>query len=200
MAFFDDPPPPPATPEPPPRRRPAWRGPPGNVLPGGFALRAVLERTERLAVWVDGGAAYPAGAVLAVNLRFHEPYRQERHRAQFGVDDLATGPRLGVLLADGARAEARWLGAPGGEPADGCRLVPLGGAGGDHSYRHELWLWPLPPPGTLSFFFRWSAEQVPERRTDVDASIVRDAVRDAVELWPDDRPPPGDVTMYAVPP
>jgi hypothetical protein len=160
------------------------------VVPGSFALRAEFARTERLAVWIDGGAAYPAGAVVAVNLRFREPFRHEPHRALFGVDDLVAGPRLGVLLGDGARAEANWLGTGLDEPADGCRLIPLGGGGDDQSWRHELWLWPLPPSGTISFFFRWSAEEIPERGADVDASIVRDAAADAVELWPDDGPPP----------
>lgn len=196
MAFFEDRPPPPPPPEPGRFRGPPWGGPPGNVLPGAFALRAVLERTERLAIWVDGGGAYPEGALLSVHVRFREPRLAHRYGHPFDLGDPTSGPRFGVLLADGARAELDWPGF-GDEPGGRCRIMPQGGSGDDSSWRQDFWLWPLPPPGPLAFFCRWPAEEVPERRAEVDAAIVRDAARDAVELWPDDRPPPDGWTAYA---
>ncbi len=53
-----------------------------------------------------------------------------------------------------------------------------------------MWLWPLPPPGPLTFVCAWPAEGVEETHAQIDGAEILAASARAVELWPDDRPLP----------
>lgn len=101
MSFFEPPPPEP----PPPRRyrKPAWIGPPENVVPGIATLELVLVNTGRVAVWVADAEVYPTGVVLKVVLQGREP-------AEPGVESGEGTWRLGVQFADGRKASAYGLG------------------------------------------------------------------------------------------
>ncbi|MGE0794264.1 MAG: hypothetical protein AB7H43_05505 [Acidimicrobiia bacterium] len=71
----------------------------------------------------------------------------------------------------------------------------------------ELWLWPLPPAGPVTFAFAWPARGIEEATVVVDAQVFRTAALRAEQLWepltPDERvaledqfrramrPPPG---------
>jgi hypothetical protein len=46
-----------------------------------------------------------------------------------------------------------------------------------------VWLWPLPPPGPLTFVFTWAERGVAETQTHIDARELRDAVGQAEQLW-----------------
>jgi hypothetical protein len=50
----------------------------------------------------------------------------------------------------------------------------------------SYWVWPLPPPGPVTFVCEWPAHGIGESRADVDARLIREAAVRAVPLWPDD--------------
>jgi hypothetical protein len=67
-----------------------------------------------------------------------------------------------------------------------------------------MWLWPLPPPGRMTFAFAWAEQGVRETTVDVDAAPLAEAAARTRTLWSDDRPaapePPsagGSWTGYA---
>jgi hypothetical protein len=77
-------------------------------------------------------------------------------------------------------------------------LRPRGGWGDSARTRVDLWLWPLPPAGPLTFVCAWPAENVDETSVKVEAEPIVAAAARAVEMWPDDRPLPsgeGDVLI-----
>jgi len=49
----------------------------------------------------------------------------------------------------------------------------------------KLWLWPLPPAGTLDLVTEWRALGIPESRVTLDASVLRAAAGAVQPLWAD---------------
>ncbi len=95
----------------------------------------------------------------------------------------AGGPRFGVMLADGRNAA---LGEPfirGNKEPDQPGLIGQGGGGGGSVWRQGYWLWPLPPPGPLTWFAAWEERGIAEQSVDVDASVPADAAAEAEKLW-----------------
>lgn len=86
------------------------------------------------------------------------------------TDSLDGDGESHVFVAAGARADARER-----EPA-GPVLQPGGGGGGGGSWRQHYWVWPLPPPGRVTFVCQWPAAEIELTRCDVDASVILDAV------------------------
>ncbi|MGW0662813.1 hypothetical protein [Streptodolium elevatio] len=63
------------------------------------------------------------------------------------------------------------------------------------SYHAEVPL--LPPEGPVAVVVEWPAEHVPETRTELDGTAIREAAGDAVEVWPDlPRRPDGAIRAY----
>lgn len=190
MGFFDEMEP--APPPPPSYRLPDWIGPPENVIPATVALDVVLARTSDVAVWVSDALVFPAGLSFCLNVKYKGPDRPRRDPPFFGPNEET--PRFGVELSDGRRVIA---GLRRGEPwlvrPERPILHPRSGGGGGHHHRAELWLWPLPPAGDLTFVLEWPAQAIDETRVTVNADpIVAAAIR-AEEMWPDTRPwPPGE--------
>jgi hypothetical protein len=169
---------------------------PEAVLAGVVAEELMLVRTDDAAVAITGLLAYPTGFefILSVVLR-----REDRRGRMFerGLHYWAVGDdeplpaeflRLGVQFADGGVATN--LGRPpfspsGAEPA-GPLLLPDGGGGGGRRYDMRYWVWPLPPPGPVTFVCQWPAYSIPESRVEIDARLVLDAAARAIALWPDD--------------
>lgn len=99
--------------------------------------------------------------------------------------------RFGVAWPDGRRAttvdDRGWPHGPGGpEQPDGPLLSHRGGGGGGGNWSSSLWLWPLPPPGTIDFVCEWPSEQLPETRVTVDTAPLLEAATRAETLWPED--------------
>jgi hypothetical protein len=180
---------PPAEPE---YRPPPWMVPPDNVLPAAVPLDALVVADEHLAVWVEAALAYPEGVTLDFTLVRRERPGPGRPSMPFFATPSpgeAGGPRFGVGFADGRKAV---LGVPPGRgPVDAATraiLSPLGGGGSHRRWQSRLWLWPLPPPGPLTFAFAWLDEGVDEATVAVDAAPILAATARAREIWPDDRP------------
>jgi hypothetical protein len=199
MAGFFDALPPPLKPPEDAYRMPPWAAPPENVLGADVALRLVLARTEELAVAIVGATAYPSGVTLNLTLRLRTPrehpdfFHPFLHQARgLDPDDLF---KFGVQLADGSKAttlEHRAL--FGREEPPGPVLMPRGGGGGGRSWDWGVWLWPLPPPGSITFVCEWPAQGVAESRADVDAAPIIEAAARAEVLWEDDSPAPGSAS------
>ncbi len=206
MSDFFGPPPPP--PPPAPRHEPPpWSGAPRGVLPGVIALELLLGRSDRGAVAITRLAGYPAGfqfdLVAMTAPGFEEdldpmlfgPYGHHRRRGGSGgwPDDML---RLGVQFADGGRATNVGGHHHGfGEPPIGPVMHGGGGGGGGGDWHQSMWVWPLPPPGRLSFVCEWPAVGIEQSRTEIDAQLVLDAAARAQPIFPG---PPGGASSSAV--
>jgi hypothetical protein len=186
VGFFEPPPPPPEPPKQPPQ--PPWLTPPANVLARGVPAELLVVRTDDAAIVIRNVVAYPNGIEFMLSIRLRRP------RHGFLDHPFGQGPgrgagdgvlRFGVQFSDGAKATTlgsfmgRW---PDEEPR--VWLSQHGGSGRAESWEFGYWLWPLPPPGPLTFVVAWPAENIPETRTEIDAAPIRDAAAQAEVLWP----------------
>jgi hypothetical protein len=203
MEFFDAPRSAPES-EPPwiePEPKP-WHGPPTRTLPGRLADTLVLAHTHRVAVVVGDLAAYPTGFTFSVQTiaRRFDPREWSRFDA-LNIGPLpraATGElppellRFGVQFADGGRATSldAYVGtaADPDEPPQPPLLQPRSGSGGGGQWRHDVWVWPLPPAGPLTFACEWPALDIALSRRDLDAERLQEAAGRSRLLWDDDDP------------
>lgn len=100
--------------------------------------------------------------------------------------------RFGVQFADGRKATTlgadtprRLRSATDEEEPSGPILSPSGGGGCDCEWDQEYWLWPLPPPGTLTFAIEWPSKEIELSMCEVDAGLIIDASESSEVLWPD---------------
>lgn len=165
-------------------------------------LRAVLARTDQIAVAVLGVTAYTTGFSLTLALRSRSSVGLE------GYDPIMFGSfghgamqrplgtelppellRFGVQFADGRKATTLGASVPWGvgtvteEEPTGPILSPSGGDGGDGEWNEEYWLWPL--RGTLTFGIEWPSKGIELSLLEVDAAPIIDASRSSEVLWPD---------------
>jgi hypothetical protein len=178
MSFFGDEPA--GRPARPPA--PAWVAPPEHVLGVGVALNVVVARGESALIAVTDALAYPDGVVLGVLALRREA---ARHRGlvprggAFGGDHPGDA-RFGVGFPDGRRALA---GRPAGGGEPGIALTLQGGGATEWRAGARLYLWPLPPPGALTFAAAWEALGLPETTVVIDAAPLREAAGRATVLW-----------------
>jgi hypothetical protein len=210
VEFFEFPEP---EPEPEPARerpaRPPWAGPPENVLPGVVAVELVLARSELAAVCVSRLEAYETGFCLQL-LALASSDREDLDPGMFAAHHRrmrgrAPGPhpppellRFGVQFADGRKAtnttpmpfgrgRAHMMSAHSREPEErppGPVLTSRGGSGGDRSWRQEMWVWPLPPPGPLALVCEWPAAEIGLTRQELDAAELLAASARAQAIFP----------------
>ncbi len=177
--------------------REAWERPEG-VLPGTVPYNLLLVRNERAAVSVGSIRAYPEGFEFTVHARVRRtgpdawPFDPLGHRP--GAAAPGERLRLGLLFADGRRAEAHGgIGNPGAGPGE-VHLMAQGATAGGSGWDGDFWVHPLPPPGPLRFVVSWREQGVDEVSGALDGTVIRTGARQAVVLWPDAEPypdPPG---------
>lgn len=171
----------------------AWQrrsGPPDNEVPGPLGWAALLGRGPDLAVALTGAAAYTTGLRLdlAIRARTSTPGGQLFH----AVDGHGAGRDrllLGVEFADGriaTNAGRDWL--PQHLADDVPSLAHGGGGGSDRGVDLTMFLHPLPPPGPLAVLCSWPGREIPETRTELDATALRAAVEQVQVLWPPESP------------
>ncbi|MDG4778725.1 hypothetical protein O7614_03580 [Micromonospora sp. WMMD961] len=168
---------------------------PEAVVAGGVPYEVLLARTPDAAVAVTGLLALPAGLefTLTAVLRRERVGRPFDPGPPHGMRRFGAGPlpdellRFGVQFSDGLVATnlARPPLAQMPEPATPV-LLHQGGSGTNRRNDMRYWIWPLPPPGPLTFVCEWPTFKIPESRVTVDAQPIIDAANRAVELWPDD--------------
>jgi hypothetical protein len=191
---------------------PPWVGAPRGVLPGVVALELVIARTSSIAVAITRLDAYPSGFALDLvtmadqNDDELDPALFEGRRLLHRRGEAATGEipnqmlRFGLEFADGRKAtnvaESPLLcrgsrttttmhaiaeKAPD-QPA-GPVLNAKGGSGGSGEWRQSFWVWPLPPPGPLTFACEWPAAHVPLARHEIDAHLILEATSRAQVIF-----------------
>lgn len=183
--------------------KPAWFGPPAEVLGVTLPERAVVARTEHVIVALTRVTAFPEGLGVHLTVAVRRgDWSRERWadvEASFWGSSEGPGPsarrrpdlRLGVELADGSRtsvdASPRWTG-PHDDPPPAPVLVDRGGGGSGGgrllSSRRRLWLWPLPEGPTFDLVVAWTAVDLPETWHTVDGASARQAASAAEPFWP----------------
>lgn len=207
-AFFEPPPPPPEDPEP-EALQPPWFGPPAGTLPGVVALELVLAQTATVAVYIARLQGYPTGFGFdlvtvaapgqADELDMDAALFGHRHRRGRPETLEAIDPerlRLGVQFSDGAKATNVSGFHHRQDPPTGPVLHAGGGGGGGGDWHQDQWVWPLPPPGTLSFVCEWPAAGIAVTRHEIDAQNIIDAASRAQALFPDQPPAPSSSSTY----
>ena len=186
MSFFDAEPVGREPPQP-EYRPPEWSQPPENVMPAAVALDALIVSRNGVAVWVDAAFVYPTGVAFALTIvRRNGPADPRHGKPWFMHPGDPDGPRFGIGFSDGRRAR---IDRPGiGERQPDVVLSHQGGSGSDRRWAGRMWLWPLPPPGPLTFAFAWADERIDETTLDIDSTPLIAAAGRARELWSDDRP------------
>lgn len=95
----------------------------------------------------------------------------------FGSEDIGTGVVLiGLQFSDGTRL--RNLDERGSD----THLEGLGGSGGAFT-GHHVFVAPLPPPGDLEIWAAWPAAEIPETRTVLDGTLLRDTAAALPPPW-----------------
>ncbi len=197
-SFFEPPPLPPEPPERParPPRRP-WHGGPNRVVGRTVALNLVLGQSDKGVIWIPSVTAYPDVFEFQVEIRYQgdaDGFPDVRGAALAPTHrsaDAELDPevlRLGIQLSDGGKATTRYPGFP--FPGPSGRDIPpagpiLGGGGGDAGWNYRYWVWPLPPEGPLAFVCEWPIADIPETRSEIDSTLLRDAAADAIIVWPE---------------
>lgn len=163
--------------------RPAWAMPPEHTLGAAVALNVVLGRNESAAMLLTHAVAFPGGVVLDVLAVRREAARHTPWEGDGPPPDLAFrsrqvgAERFGVRFADG-----RHTGVGGGPDGDIALTVQSAMSG---AWRREarLWLWPLPPPGEVTFTAAWESLGLAETAVAIDAAPLRDAAARATAPW-----------------
>lgn len=198
MSDFFEPPPRSVEPEQPRYRMPPWLGAPRGTLPGAVALELVLAQTEKVAVCVTRLGAYPTGfefEILTMSaddddqldpLMFHHHHRMHRGATDDIPPELL---RFGIEFPDGSRATNTGGFHHDRNPPKGPIMQSGGGGGGGGGWQQTQWVWPLPPPGTLSVVCEWPAMGIPLTRTEVDAQLILNAATRAQVIFSDDHLP-----------
>ena len=203
VSFFEPPPPPPQPPDREPPPSPPWWAAPRNELGAPVPIRLVLARTDRVAVALVGATAYSTGLALTMAVRsrrsgtiedveaflgdpyglpFGHPIRHMHHGGELPPEIL----RFGVQFSDGRKATTVGGALPGGGPDEepsGAVLVQGGGGGGNGDYESDFWLWPLPPPGPVTFAVEWPAREIELSKQQVDANVFIEASKQSEALW-----------------
>lgn len=183
---------PPSPPELP--RDPEWLAPPDNLMPAPFPLQLLLARSDEFAILVHGGLAYASGFSFSFALRRRgsdddddDPIHRWHEVPRDGVIP-AEALRFGIEFADGAKAtvfdQHRLFATRERPPAP--TLVQRGGSGNGRGWDIDFWVWPLPPPGPLTFVCEWPLHRLALRRNEIDAAIILEAAPNARILWPED--------------
>ncbi|PYC66055.1 hypothetical protein C7C46_31655 [Streptomyces tateyamensis] len=188
MDFFS------SIPEPEPRpefERPAppeWMVP-EDVRPIGLPFNRLLLNNARVAVFLDGLRAYPAGFEFDLHIRWAPG--QGRHSnpfrwpGAFGEEGPAEEElRLGVLYADGRRAATdRSLPWNARERRQQPVISASHGSGSDNRIEQRFYVWGLPEEGPVTLVWAWPAEGQQEQTVLLDGDALRAAAGLAEPLW-----------------
>ena len=189
MSFFDEVPLPPPPEREPHFRAPPWMGPADDVIPATVPLDVVLARTDEAFVALGGIRAYDEGFALEVRTLVRDGDEHDPFHFGAGARRDPDVLRLGIQFADGRRAVANADLLRPSEVGGDVVFSGQGGGGGGAAWQREFWIWPLPPPGPVTFVCAWPRFGIEESRTEVDGGLIADAARRALVVWPDHRPP-----------
>ena len=176
-----------------------WVGPPRGTLPGFVAIALVLARTDTVAVCLSHIAAYPAGFEFEIltmaapgldadqvpDPMMHGPGSRRGADASLPAEML----RIGIQFTDGAKATNTSGFDHNAEAPNGPVMTSRGGSGGMGQWRQAEWVWPLPPPGPLTFVCEWPACGIPLTGHEIDSQTILDAAAQAQTIFSDEHLP-----------
>lgn len=120
------------------------------------------------------------------------PHRRRRRRQQQeGIDPEVL--LIGVQYSDGAKATNVGGFAHDQDPPSGPVMNSGGGGGGQ--WHQTQWVWPLPPPGPVSFVCEWPAAKIALSRSEIDAQAILDAAARSRALFSEH--PPSDGSAHS---
>ena len=182
MRFFrKSPPPRPAL----QRRAPRPWDPPQTEFPGIVPIKTLqFDRSDQAAIAITGISAYTNGFEIFITALIH-PGAPGFDAETPGGGMLAHKPyQISLQFSDGRTVLS---GRPHGDSEPpGPILQPRGGGGTSHYQHSRWWAWPLPPAGPLQFICQWPTLATGQTRVDIDAQLILDAARQAVQLWPEE--------------
>lgn len=178
--------------------------PPADWLGGVLPLELDCGVGENTAMFITHLTAYPTGfAFRMVAITRQDPgdiccEALERARTTGReVEELYL--RFDVEFSDGRHAAGRgaWISTQGGldsgnalperlppDPDRDMVLRPLSSGAQSQEYHQDCWVWPLPPPGSLSFYCGWPAAGLSVRQIEIDAAVLHEAAERAKPIWP----------------
>jgi hypothetical protein len=180
-----------------------WARPPEDRLGAVVPLDLEPLAGEGLAMALTHLTVYPCGfefaftAVTAVEPGELCAATLEVARER-GEDPVGLSLHFGVEFADGRRedAHAAWIsingpsrvppGFPRQMPPDPETEIFIRGGGSSplpHRYPGSAYVWPLPPPGPLTFWLGWPAAGMPVTPLRIDAAAVLDVAGTDAALW-----------------
>ncbi len=187
MAFFKPPPPqPPSGPRQPVLHE--WDEP-DDSLGREAPLQFVIARSHAAIVAVRRITAYHNGFAFEVSVRLLPGHELTDPSDFFGVRALRRTHdglpdelfRFGLEFADGSTVTSLEVTGIGGPTRPrGPILAGGGGGGGDRRFDMRYWVWPLPPPGKLTFLSEWPAQGLALTRREIDTEPIRNAAEGPV--------------------
>jgi hypothetical protein len=195
-------------------RPPPWFSAPEGMLPGVVPLELVLAKTDNAAVCLTRIGAYPTGFEIQLLTMVAEedsdldpmlfgPHRMHRRGRQ--SREIPDGTlRFGVQFADGSKATNAGHHFPEkdeGAPQEPV-MTPGGGGGGGGSWRQDMWVWPLPPPGALVFAAEWTDAGIPLTLREIDSKLLLEAADRAQMIFTAEQlsdGPQSQVTQHVFP-
>lgn len=143
----------------------------------------LLRSADVLAVLADV-EAFPVGVSFSLVFRIRPGINREigpgpRRPVMMGFHS-SDGPRFGIGLADGQKIVlGRHVDLDDDKEPRGPLLISSGGGGNRDEWRVKTWLWPLPPPGPMTFVMSWPKLEIPETAVSRDANELIDAAENA---------------------
>jgi len=170
---------------------------PDHVLGEAVPINFILARAPKAVVKVQHITAYATGfefdVVAAARMEgevwdpMHGLAGFRGRPGQRGGEMADEILRFGIQYADGSKATT--LGPPIIGPKARLQKGPMlqhaGGSGGGTFATQTFWAWPLPPPGPPAFVCEWPKYGVALTRHEIDAGLIREASKRAIELWPE---------------
>ena len=155
---------------------PPWLQTPRGATPGVLALELLLARTEKVAVAIPRLYGYLEGFEIELHVVSGADGRELDTRLDRASQAGRLQPdahgrlpaemlRLAVQFADGSSVtNVTPLARDPTRKPDSPVMHAQGGGGGAGNWRQRLWVWPLPPPGRLTFICEWPALGIPLAR------------------------------------
>ncbi len=149
-----------------------------------------MGRSEQAVVAVFGAQACATGFGVEIVAKWRQAGQPQAVRRGFFCFDSRRGRDallFEIHFADGRVARGGSRDGDVAEPDPGFpRLSPQHGTGTNRAWVQRLWVWPLPPPGPVTFVCAWPALEIQETKAVVDAGAILKAAAGATALWPDD--------------
>jgi hypothetical protein len=162
---------------------PWWHLPPINEMPAAVCERVMLAQQDDVSVFLSRVDVYSTG----IDFDLVALLRGD----QSGVDVMLWGSHtepadrsvLAVSYADGRRVSSDDAWEHAEAPTSALHLAVERASGGPPRASMHYFLWPLPPPGPITFRFLWPGQEIVEQTTTIEAAVILDAAARVCQLW-----------------